>query len=136
MLDYTTHIKKDSMFNTPPVFAVYVSMLTLQWIKGQGGVKEVEKINNKKSAILYSEIDRNILFEGTAKKEDRSNMNITFILKNDIYKEKFNQMLIKEGINGLKGHRSVGGYRASIYNALPLESISVLIKIMQKLEKE
>ena len=135
ILDYKTHIDKKSMFNTPPVFPIYVSMLTLQWLKDLGGVKIIEKINQKKADLLYSEIDRNSIFKGTCNKEDRSNMNVCFLLKN-INKEKlFNKMCEESGINGIEGHRSVGGYRASIYNAMPIESIQVLIEIMRKLEK-
>ena len=135
MLDYKTHIDKKSMFNTPPVFPIYVSMLTLQWLKDLGGVKIIEKINQKKADLLYSEIDRNSLFRGTCNKEDRSNMNVCFLLTNINKEELFNKMCKKAGINGIKGHRSVGGYRASIYNAMPIESIQVLIDIMRKLEK-
>ena len=136
MLDYQTHINKESMFNTPPVFAVYVSMLTLKWLKNNGGIDWIEKINKQKANLLYNEIDRNRLFTGVAKKEDRSNMNVTFTLTNKKLEDKFNNQCDIHGINGLKGHRSVGGYRASIYNALPIESIEILIDIMQKLEKE
>ncbi len=135
MLDYNTHISKDSMFNTPPVFAIYVSMLTLQWLKDKGGVQWIEKINQKKADLLYREIDRNPLFEGAANKEDRSNMNVTFLLKDNRKEEQFNKMWINAGINGIKGHRSVGGYRASMYNALPIESVQVLVDIMRKLEQ-
>ncbi len=133
MLNYQTHIDKDSMFNTPPVFAVYVSMLTLQWLKDLGGVKAIEKINNAKAELLYNEIDNNPLFKGAAVKEDRSNMNVTFLLTDENKKEKFDTMCQKAGINGLNGHRSVGGYRASIYNALPLESVQVLVDLMKQL---
>ena len=136
MLDYQTHINKESMFNTPPVFAVYVSMLTLEWLQKRGGIDAIEKKNNQKANLLYEEIDRNELFEGIAQKEDRSNMNATFILKQNKAENIFNEMCEKEGINGLKGHRSVGGYRASMYNALPLESVEKLINIMQKLENK
>lgn len=136
MLDYKVHISKDSMFNTPPVFPIYVSMLTLQWLKDQGGVKAIEKINNEKAALLYSEIDRNPLFKGfVPNKEDRSKMNATFNLTNDGHKETFEGLVKSAGINGLNGHRSVGGYRASMYNALPLESVKVLVDVMQNLEK-
>ena len=135
MLDYNTHISKDSMFNTPPVFAIYVSMLTLQWLKDKGGVQWIEKINQKKADLLYREIDRNPLFEGAANKEDRSNMNVTFLLKDNSKEEQFNKMWTNAGINGIKGHQSVGGYRASMYNALPIESVQVLVDIMRKLEQ-
>ena len=136
MLDYNTHISKGSMFNTPPVFAIYVSMLTLQWLKDNGGVKWIEKINQQKADLLYNEIDRNPLFEGTANKEDRSNMNVTFLLTDNSKEDQFNEMWTDAGINGLKGHRSVGGYRASMYNALPIESVQLLVEIMQKLAQD
>jgi len=133
MLDYQIHISKDSMFNTPAVFPVYVSMLTLQWMKDLGGVKALEKRNNAKAELLYNEIDTNPLFKGTANKEDRSYMNATFLLTDESKKEKFEALLKENGINGLNGHRSVGGYRASMYNALPLESVEVLVNIMKSL---
>ena len=136
MLDYTTHIKKESMFNTPPVFAVYVSMLTLEWLKKKGGLEWIEKVNQTKADLIYGEIDRNPLFTGTAATEDRSNMNVTFLLNNTSLEDQFNQMWQDAGCNGLKGHRSVGGFRASIYNALPLESVQVLIDVMQELERK
>ncbi|MRT15974.1 3-phosphoserine/phosphohydroxythreonine transaminase [Vitellibacter sp. q18] len=136
MLNYKTHIEKESMFNTPAVFPVYVSMLTLQWLKDLGGVAAIEKINNQKAELLYNEIDRNPLFEGfVANKEDRSLMNATFNLKNDALKATFDDHLKNAGINGLNGHRSVGGYRASMYNALPMESVQVLVAVMQAVEK-
>jgi phosphoserine aminotransferase len=135
MLDYKTHISKDSMFNTPPVFPIYVSMLTLQWLKDLGGVSAIEKINQVKADLLYDEIDRNSLFEGTANKEDRSNMNVCFLLTDSSKEEAFNSMWNTAGISGIKGHRSVGGYRASIYNAMPIESIQVLVTIMKELEQ-
>ena len=135
MLDYNTHISKDSMFNTPPVFPIYVSMLTLQWLKELGGVEVIEKINQAKADLLYGEIDRNPLFEGTAAKEDRSNMNVCFLLTDSRKEEAFNTMWIETGISGLKGHRSVGGYRASMYNAMPIESVQVLVDVMKKLEQ-
>lgn len=135
MLDYTTHISKESMFNTPPVFAVYVSMLTLEWLKKNGGVEAIEKVNTAKAELLYAEIDRNPLFEGVAAVEDRSKMNVTFVLTDDSKQEAFDKLWNDAGISGLKGHRSVGGYRASIYNALPLESVQVLVNTMKELEK-
>ena len=134
MLDYNTHISNESMFNTPPVFPIYVSMLTLQWLKNLGGVTIMEKINQQKADLLYNEIDRNPLFVGTAAKEDRSNMNVCFLLTDNSKEAVFNAMWQEAGISGIEGHRSVGGYRASIYNAMPLESIQVLIDIMKKLE--
>jgi phosphoserine aminotransferase len=133
MLDYTTHIKKESMFNTPPVFPIYVSMLTLEWLKKNGGVEWIEKVNTAKAELLYTEIDRNPYFKGAAAVEDRSKMNVTFVLTDESKQEAFDKLWNDAGINGLKGHRSVGGYRASIYNALPLESVQVLVDAMQKL---
>ncbi|WP_298511668.1 3-phosphoserine/phosphohydroxythreonine transaminase [uncultured Kordia sp.] len=136
MLSYQVHLGKDSMFNTPPVFPVYVSMLTLEWLKNLGGIAAIEKINEQKSALLYNEIDRNPLFNGVVATEDRSHMNATFTLTNEALKETFDTMWTEAGINGLNGHRSVGGYRASMYNALPLESVQVLVDVMQALEKK
>ncbi len=137
MLDYQIHINKDSMFNTPPVFPIYVSMLTLEWLKDLGGISEIEKINTKKSDLLYSEIDKNPLFKGfVADKEDRSKMNATFNLTDENLKEQFDSLWKDAGINGLNGHRSVGGYRASMYNALPLESVQVLVDVMKELERK
>lgn len=133
MLDYTTHIAKDSMFNTPPVFPIYVSMLTLQWLKKNGGIDWIEEQNNAKAALLYNEIDRNPNFRGVAAIEDRSKMNVTFVLTDESKQSEFDKLWNDAGINGLKGHRSVGGYRASIYNALPLKSVQVLVNVMQKL---
>ena len=135
MLDYNTHISKDSMFNTPPVFPIYVSMLTLQWLKDLGGLEVIEKINQAKADLLYGEIDRNPLFEGTAAIEDRSNMNVCFLLTDSSKEEAFNTMWNAAGISGIKGHRSVGGYRASMYNAMPIESVQVLVDVMRKLEQ-
>ncbi|MCH3882135.1 MULTISPECIES: 3-phosphoserine/phosphohydroxythreonine transaminase [Tenacibaculum] len=136
MLNYQVHLDKDSMFNTPSVFAVYTSMLTLEWLKDLGGIPFIEKVNNKKAALLYSEIDRNPLFKGFADKEDRSNMNVTFNLVDNTLKETFDSLWQEAGINGLNGHRSVGGYRASMYNALPLHSVQVLVDVMQELERK
>ena len=135
MLDYNTHISKDSMFNTPPVFPIYVSMLTLQWLKDLGGVEVIENMNQDKADLLYGEIDRNPLFEGTAAIEDRSNMNVCFLLTDSSKEEAFNTMWNAAGISGIKGHRSVGGYRASMYNAMPIESVQVLVDVMKKLEQ-
>lgn len=133
MLDFSTHIKKDSMFNTPPVFAVYVSMLNLRWLKKNGGVAAIEKANQAKADLLYNEIDTNPLFTGFAAKEDRSNMNVTFNLTDESKKEAFDAALKNAKISGLNGHRSVGGYRASMYNALPLESVQALVDVMKSL---
>ncbi|MCL7762709.1 3-phosphoserine/phosphohydroxythreonine transaminase [Polaribacter sp. Z014] len=133
MLNYQIHIDKDSMFNTPSVFAIYVSMLTLQWLKDLGGIPFIEEVNNKKAALLYAEIDRNPLFKGIVAKEDRSTMNATFTLTDDSLKEKFDALCKEAGISGINGHRSVGGYRASMYNALPLYSVQVLVDVMKSL---
>ena len=136
MLDYQVHISKDSMFNTPAVFPVYVSMLTLEWLKEMGGIAAIEEINEKKARLLYSEIDLSPVFSGYANKEDRSNMNATFSLTNDKLKDTFETMLKEAGINGLNGHRSVGGYRASMYNALSLESVGTLVDVMSEMERK
>lgn len=135
MLDYQVHLSKDSMFNTPPVFAVYVSMLTLRWLKENGGVAAIEKKNNEKASLLYSEIDRNPLFNGfVGSKEDRSKMNATFTMAQPELKDTFDTLWQEAGINGVNGHRSVGGYRASMYNAMPLASVQVLVDVMKHLE--
>jgi len=136
MLDYQQHIAKESMYNTPPVFSIYASLLTLQWLKKMGGIAAIEKINEAKANLLYTEIDRNPLFKGTAAKEDRSIMNATFLLVEEVHQEKFDSLWKAAGISGLAGHRSVGGYRASMYNALPLESVQVLVDVMQELENK
>ena len=136
MMDYKVHIGKGSMFNTPPVFPVYASMLNLEWLKKKGGIAAIEKENQKKAQLIYSEIDLNPLFEGFAAKADRSTMNATFTLNNDDLKDSFDSMWQEAGINGLNGHRSVGGYRASMYNALTLESVQVLVEIMSELERK
>lgn len=136
IMDYKVHIDKSSMFNTPPVFAVYVSMLTLEWLKSLGGISAIEKENEKKAQLIYSEIDLNPLFKGFAVKEDRSIMNATFTLTNENLKETFEAMVKEAGISGINGHRSVGGYRASMYNALPLESVGVLVDVMSELERK
>jgi phosphoserine aminotransferase len=136
MMDYKVHISKGSMFNTPPVFPVYTSMLNLEWLKNKGGIAAIEKENKKKAQLIYSEIDLNPLFDGFAAKADRSTMNATFTLANDDLKDSFDSMCLEAGINGLNGHRSVGGYRASMYNALTLESVQVLVEIMSELERK
>ena len=135
MLDYKVHIDKDSMFNTPPVFAVYTSMLTLDWLTKNGGIKTIEKKNIEKSNLLYNAIDSSELFNGFANKEDRSLMNVTFNLNNQNHKELFDRLCLEANINGVNGHRSVGGYRASIYNALDISSVKVLIEVMNQLNK-
>jgi phosphoserine aminotransferase len=135
MLDYNVHIKGDSMYNTPPVFPIYVSMLTMEWLKNNGGVPHIEKVNNQKASLLYAEIDRNSLFKGTTAVEDRSNMNVTFVMHNPELEPAFDQLTKEANLSGLRGHRDVGGYRASLYNALPLDSVQVLVDVMQHFEK-
>lgn len=136
MMNYNTHISKGSMFNTPAVYAVYVSMLTLRWLKAKGGIEAIEEVNDRKATLLYSEIDLNPLFKGFAAKEDRSTMNATFSLTDGDLKETFDAMWKEAGINGLNGHRSVGGYRASMYNALSMDSVGVLVDVMSELERK
>ena len=135
MLDYNTHIQKKSMFNTPPVFSIYVSMLNLKWLSKNGGIEWIENKNKIKSNLLYSEIDRNSIFSGISKKEDRSDMNVTFSIANDQLGEKFDDLCLKNNIQGIKGHRSVGGYRASLYNAMSIKNVRVLSSIMKEIEK-
>lgn len=137
MLNYQTHIDNGSMFNTPPVVPIYAAMQTLRWLKAKGGVSAMEKLNKEKAALLYNEIDRNPLFIGTAAKEDRSLMNVCFVMSEG-YKEleaDFLKFASSKGLDGLKGHRSVGGFRASIYNAMPLEGVQALVDAMQEFEK-
>ena len=136
MLDYRIHIDKESMYNTPSVFAVYTSMLTLEWLSDLGGIQAIEKINNQKAAALYKELDTNALFIPYADKDSRSKMNVTFTLADDRLSDRFDSMWKQAGINGLHGHRSVGGYRASIYNALEIESVHLLVDLMKELEKQ
>lgn len=131
-LNYQLHIEKKSMFNTPSVFSVYVSMLTLEWIKKKGGLSKIEELNKEKARFFYEEIDRNPLFQGFASLEDRSSMNATFSLCKPELSADFDQMWQSADVVGIKGHRSVGGYRASIYNALSLESVKVLIEVMKE----
>jgi phosphoserine aminotransferase len=137
MVDYRTHIKEGSMFNTPPVFPIYVMMETLRWLKSIGGVKEIYRRNVEKAELLYNEIDRNTCFVGTAVMEDRSRMNICFVMAEG-YEDKaddFMALAKSKGIVGIKGHRLVGGFRASTYNALPKESVQVLVDCMKEFEK-
>ena len=134
MLNYQIHIDNESMFNTPPVYAVYIAMLTLEWLKEMGGVKAIEKINDEKAALLYAEIDRNSLFTGNVETKDRSKMNVCFTAKNPEIENKFLGVCKEAGIVGIKGHRYSGGFRASLYNALPIESVKVLIDLMQQFE--
>lgn len=142
MVDYRTHIdsepKNNSMFNTPPVFSIFVMHETLKWIKDMGGVEVMHRRNVEKATLLYNEIDRNKLFVGTANKEDRSIMNVCFVM-NEAYKDKeteFLEFAKSQGMVGIKGHRSVGGFRASIYNACPLESVEALVACMQEFEQK
>jgi phosphoserine aminotransferase len=138
MLDYRTHIAEGSMFNTPPCFAIYTMRETLKWVKSLGGLNKMYEINKKKAQLLYDEIDRNSMFVGTAAKEDRSLMNICFVM-NEQYKDKeeaFMEFAKKAGMVGIKGHRSVGGFRASTYNALPIESVQALVDSMKEFEKQ
>ena len=135
ILDYSVHLKSGSMFNTPPVFSVYTSLLTLRWIEKQGGIQSIGDKNILKANYLYNEIDRNSLFTGFAEKNDRSEMNATFNLVEESLTETFDNLCLSVGISGLKGHRSVGGYRASIYNALPFESVEILVDCMKSLEQ-
>lgn len=130
-LDLKTHAEKDSMFNTPPVFPVYASMLNLRNLVANGGVKAAQDRNEAKASLLYNEIDHNPLFEGTVAKEDRSSMNVTFLMNDDARADEFNALWQENNLVGLKGHRSVGGYRASMYNALPIESVQVLVDVMK-----
>lgn len=132
MFNYQTQIEGGSMYNTPPVFAIYVSMLTLNWVKAKGGVEAIEQENIAKSKALYAEIDRNPLFKGVAATEDRSHMNVCFVAENPEHEKPFLKLCDEKGIVGIKGHRSVGGFRASIYNALPITSVHVLIETMQE----
>ncbi len=137
MLDYRTHIKESSMFNTPPVFSIFVMTETLKWVKNMGGLDAMYKHNKDKAQLLYGEIDRNKMFKGTAAKEDRSLMNICFVMA-DEYKDKedaFMAFAKERGMVGIKGHRSVGGFRASCYNACPVESIKALVECMKEFEK-
>jgi phosphoserine aminotransferase len=138
MVDYRTHISKDSMFNTPPVFAIFTALQTLKWLKGLGGLEVIEKMNKEKAAVLYDEIDRNKLFVATVPEErDRSLMNVCFVM-NEEYKDlekEFQTFSAERGMVGIKGHRDVGGFRASLYNALPIESVNALVSCMQEFEK-
>ncbi len=137
MLRYETHIENDSMFNTPPCLPIYTCMETLRWLKKLGGVEVMQKMNQEKAALLYNEIDRNPMFKGTAEKESRSLMNVCFLMeeKYQDLEKSFLEFATSKGMVGLKGHRSVGGFRASIYNAMPKESVQALIDAMQEFEK-
>ena len=136
MLDYQVHIKGESMYNTPPVFPIYVTLLTMQWLKKNGGIAWIEKVNQQKADTLYNEIDRNSMFFGTVIKEDRSNMNVCFLMHKPELEPEFDKLWKEANISGIRGHRDVGGYRASLYNALPLESVQVLVNVMKAFEKK
>ncbi len=135
LMDYRAHIREGSMVNTPPVFAVYTSLLTLQWLKELGGVDEIEKRNREKAELLYRALDKSSLFKPTAALDDRSIMNVCFIMGDDDLEKEFLQYAKDQHIYGIKGHRSVGGFRASLYNALPVESVQYLIEIMEEFER-
>jgi phosphoserine aminotransferase len=136
MYNYQTQIEGGSMYNTPPVFAIYVSMLTLNWLKSKGGIPAIEKENISKAKFLYEEIDRNPLFKGVCAVEDRSHMNVCFVVENPEHEKPFLKLCDEKDIVGIKGHRSVGGFRASIYNALPITSVHVLIDAMQEFQEK
>lgn len=131
MMDYRQHIANGSMLNTPPVFAIYLSMLTLRWLKKNGGVAAMEKLNNTKAGLFYDTLDTLPMFRGPVAKEDRSFMNAVFVMDDPELEMRFLQVCEKEELYGIKGHRSVGGFRASFYNALPLSSVEVLVHVMQ-----
>ena len=137
MLNLQTHIDGGSMFNTPPVFSIYVMNETLRWLKEQGGVEAIQKINKAKAELLYGEIDRNSMFRGTAAKEDRSVMNVCFVMAEgkETLQDEFMAFAKSKGMTGIKGHRSVGGFRASIYNACPMESVQALVDCMKEFEQ-
>jgi phosphoserine aminotransferase len=137
MLDYRTHIKENSLFNTPPVLPIFTILETLKWIKSLGGIKAIEKMNIAKAKLLYDEIDRSEIFVGTADLDSRSLMNICFVLKEKYQhlEEDFSKFSSSKGMVGIKGHRSVGGFRASTYNALPIESVQALVDCMKEFEK-
>jgi phosphoserine aminotransferase len=131
MMDYQVHLANGSMYNTPPVFAVYVCLLTLRWLKAQGGVGAIEKVNDAKAKLLYDTLDAHPIFKPTVAKEDRSKMNVCFVLENQALEQSFAALCKKENMIGIKGHRSVGGFRVSLYNALPLSSVQVLCDLMK-----
>jgi phosphoserine aminotransferase len=130
MMDYRNHLEAGSLLNTPPVFAIYVCMLTLRWLNNKGGLAAIEQINNKKAALLYDTIDANDVFEGTVAKEDRSKMNVCFVIENKAIEKDFLQLCETEGMVGVKAHRTVGGFRVSLYNAMPYESVVALTGLM------
>lgn len=136
ILNYQNHVDKQSLYNTPPVFSIYTCMLNMEWILKSGGIEVIEKKNINKSKLLYNEIDKNDSFYGFVEKSDRSIMNVTFGINNNYNSEKFDKMCSNNNIHGIKGHRSVGGYRVSLYNAITIDSVKILVEIMQKFNKE
>ena len=136
MLTYKTHADNDSLYNTPPTYAIYILKLVLEWIKEQGGIAAVQKVNEKKAKILYDFLDSSKLFKGTVVKEDRSLMNVPFVTGDADLDAKFVKEATEAGLVNLKGHRSVGGMRASIYNAMPVEGVIALVEFMKKFEQE
>jgi len=136
MLSYKTHFDKDSLYNTPPSFGIYIINLVLDWLNSKGGLKGIEKINEEKASLLYNILDESDFYKGTAAAEDRSLMNVTFRLPSEDLEKRFIEESVKEGFVGLKGHRSVGGCRASIYNAMPMESVKVLAEFMKEFERK
>jgi len=135
MLDYKIHIKNNSLYNTPPVFAIYASYLTLQWLKNSGGVAAIDKCNEAKAKLLYDEIDRNSIFNGTVEKDSRSRMNVCFLANTPENEAEFTKFAAERGMVGIKGHRDVGGFRASLYNAMPIEGVQALVDTMKEFEK-
>ncbi len=136
ILNYQNHVDKQSLYNTPPVFSIYTCMLNMEWILKSGGIEVIEKKNINKSKLLYNEIDKNDAFYGFVEKSDRSIMNVTFGINNNYNSENFDKMCSNNNIHGIKGHRSVGGYRVSLYNAITIDSVKILVEIMQKFNKE
>jgi phosphoserine aminotransferase len=132
MMDYRQHIEAGSILNTPPVFAVYVCMLTLRWLKEQGGVTAIEKINDKKAALLYDTLDSLPLFRPTVAKEDRSKMNVVWVMEDKELEKEFLETCMANGMVGIQGHRTAGGFRASLYNALPMDSVRTLTELMKE----
>jgi phosphoserine aminotransferase len=136
MLNYETHAKEGSMHNTPPVFPIYVSMLTLRWIKAQGGLAAMERRAKRRANLLYNEIDSNPMFRGTVAKEDRSRMNVCFLANSPEAEDMLMQLCKEHGVDGIKGHRSVGGFRASMYNAMELKSVQTLVDLMKEVAQK
>ena len=136
ILSYQNHVNKQSLYNTPPVFSIYTCMLNMEWILKSGGIEEIEKKNIEKAKLIYDEIDNNDAFYGFVERPDRSVMNATFGINDNYDSEKFNKMCSNNNIHGIKGHRSVGGYRVSLYNAISINSVKILVEIMKKFNKE